>query len=186
MDARVGCIVEVLLRRQGASASTVSNYEHRSYKGSEHSSGRAVSFVSMGHLTTRRLGLRSMPCVGIRADHLAYMEEAGTGRRTFSVQYGAHPSRKERSSVRQSIRKRGSVRQTTGGTLFEWPRGRHSEKPTEFYSLVEKLSPRPRLEMFARKEREGWAVWGNEVNDKLTPSIAEVEASSRIPQEGKK
>lgn len=51
----------------------------------------------------------------------------------------------------------------TGGTLFEWPRGRHSEKPNEFFNLVEQLSPSPRLEMFARNPRMGWDVWGNEV-----------------------
>jgi N6-adenosine-specific RNA methylase IME4 len=51
----------------------------------------------------------------------------------------------------------------TGGTCFEWSRGKHSEKPPEFYSLVERVSPGPYLEMFARKERPGWDVFGNEV-----------------------
>jgi N6-adenosine-specific RNA methylase IME4 len=40
---------------------------------------------------------------------------------------------------------------------------RHSEKPEAFYDLVESVSPGPRLELFARKSRPGWAVWGNEV-----------------------
>jgi len=52
----------------------------------------------------------------------------------------------------------------TNGTLFEWPRGRHSAKPREFFDLVEKLSPGPRLEMYARGPRDGWAVWGNQSN----------------------
>jgi len=51
----------------------------------------------------------------------------------------------------------------TGGTWFQWPRGRHSEKPSEFYALVERVSPGPRLEMFARRKRAGWSSWGNEV-----------------------
>lgn len=51
----------------------------------------------------------------------------------------------------------------TGGTWFNWPRGRHSEKPDVFYDLVERVSPAPRLEMFARTRRLGWAAWGNEV-----------------------
>ena len=38
----------------------------------------------------------------------------------------------------------------THGTWFNWPRGRHSEKPEEFYRLVETVSPGPYLEMFAR------------------------------------
>lgn len=38
----------------------------------------------------------------------------------------------------------------------------HSVKPDSFFELAERNSPAPRLEMFARKEREGWACWGNE------------------------
>ncbi len=53
----------------------------------------------------------------------------------------------------------------TGGTHFNWPRGIHSEKPDAFYRLVEQVSPGPYLEMFARKEREGWASHGNEINE---------------------
>jgi len=49
------------------------------------------------------------------------------------------------------------------GTVLEWPRGRHSAKPEEFQDLVETVSPRPYLELFARRKRPGWTVWGNEV-----------------------
>jgi N6-adenosine-specific RNA methylase IME4 len=52
----------------------------------------------------------------------------------------------------------------TGGTWFNWKRGRHSAKPEEFYSLVERCSPGPYLEMFARERRMGWDAWGNEVD----------------------
>jgi N6-adenosine-specific RNA methylase IME4 len=52
--------------------------------------------------------------------------------------------------------------QATNGTLWEWPRGRHSEKPGEFFALAERLSPGPRLELFSRKLRDGWDCWGNE------------------------
>jgi len=51
----------------------------------------------------------------------------------------------------------------TGGTWFEWPRGRHSEKPAAFFDLVEHVSPGPYLEMFARTLRPGWQSWGDEV-----------------------
>jgi N6-adenosine-specific RNA methylase IME4 len=44
---------------------------------------------------------------------------------------------------------------------------RHSEKPPEFYDLIEQVSPGPRLELFARKVRPGWAVWGNEVTSNI-------------------
>lgn len=51
----------------------------------------------------------------------------------------------------------------SAGTWFNWPRGRHSQKPDAFFDLVERVSPGPYLEMFARSPREGWESWGNEV-----------------------
>lgn len=39
----------------------------------------------------------------------------------------------------------------------------HSRKPEVFYQRVCEASPGPRLEMFARRERDGFVVWGNEV-----------------------
>jgi N6-adenosine-specific RNA methylase IME4 len=52
----------------------------------------------------------------------------------------------------------------THGTHFSWPRRRHSEKPDEFFTLVEKVSPGPYLEMFARKRRKGWASMGDQID----------------------
>jgi len=57
----------------------------------------------------------------------------------------------------------GRHAQATDGTLFEWPRGRHSEKPEAFFDLIERLSPAPRLEMYARTRRLGWDARGDEV-----------------------
>jgi len=45
---------------------------------------------------------------------------------------------------------------------FAASKGRHSAKPDRFYELVERVSPEPRLELFARRRRFGWDVWGNE------------------------
>jgi N6-adenosine-specific RNA methylase IME4 len=45
---------------------------------------------------------------------------------------------------------------------LEAPRGRHSAKPEAFYDLVQRASPGPYLEMFARQRRLGWDVWGRE------------------------
>jgi N6-adenosine-specific RNA methylase IME4 len=47
-------------------------------------------------------------------------------------------------------------------THFIADRTKHSAKPESFYDLVESSSPGPRLEMFARRRRFGWHVWGNE------------------------
>jgi N6-adenosine-specific RNA methylase IME4 len=43
------------------------------------------------------------------------------------------------------------------------PVGAHSEKPDEAYRRMERLFGGPRLELFARKPREGWHTWGNEI-----------------------
>jgi N6-adenosine-specific RNA methylase IME4 len=42
------------------------------------------------------------------------------------------------------------------------PRKGHSQKPEAFYDLVERVSPEPRVELFARRARFGWDYWGDE------------------------
>lgn len=46
-------------------------------------------------------------------------------------------------------------------THFEAATGKHSEKPDTFYELVERASYPPYLDVFARRERDGWEVCGN-------------------------
>lgn len=48
-------------------------------------------------------------------------------------------------------------------TAWLWPRLPHSVKPDAFYDFVERVSPGPYLELFARRNRLGWETWGNEV-----------------------
>ena len=45
----------------------------------------------------------------------------------------------------------------------------HSRKPDEFVSLIEECSPGPYLELFARGNREGWDMWGNQADDSYEP-----------------
>lgn len=61
--------------------------------------------------------------------------------------------------------RRGTLdhKQVIPTTWFDWPRGRHSEKPAAFYAMAEKVTPGPYVDLFARTEREGWTVWGNEI-----------------------
>lgn len=47
----------------------------------------------------------------------------------------------------------------------------HSIKPDLFYEMVERVSPGPYLELFARRRRYGWDVWGNEA-----PTVAASQA----------
>ena len=43
------------------------------------------------------------------------------------------------------------------------PVGEHSAKPEEVRARIERLLPGPYLELYGRKQVEGWCVWGNEV-----------------------
>jgi N6-adenosine-specific RNA methylase IME4 len=43
----------------------------------------------------------------------------------------------------------------------------HSGKPEPVRGLIERASPPPYLELFGRREVEGWAVWGNEIERTL-------------------
>jgi N6-adenosine-specific RNA methylase IME4 len=60
--------------------------------------------------------------------------------------------------------RRGSLKATgrIDSTWHAFPRRGHSRKPDEFLDLVEQVSPGPYVELFARRPREGWTVWGNE------------------------
>lgn len=45
------------------------------------------------------------------------------------------------------------------------PRSKHSRKPDEAYRLITRISPAPRIDLFAREEREGFDVWGDELGE---------------------
>jgi N6-adenosine-specific RNA methylase IME4 len=48
-------------------------------------------------------------------------------------------------------------------SIFEGPLGAHSEKPEALYEALEAAYPGlPKVEMFARREREGWVSWGDQ------------------------
>lgn len=45
---------------------------------------------------------------------------------------------------------------------------RHSQKPEVAYQIIEKLYPQTnKLELYARSKRNGWDVWGNEVESDI-------------------
>lgn len=46
----------------------------------------------------------------------------------------------------------------------------HSRKPDEFISLIERCSPAPFLEMFARGGRRDWDMWGNQATEDYEPT----------------
>jgi N6-adenosine-specific RNA methylase IME4 len=65
------------------------------------------------------------------------------------------------------IGRRGSMRvpdpEDRPDSVVEAPRLEHSAKPQEAYDAIVRMYPDvPRIELFARGARSGWAVWGNE------------------------
>lgn len=50
---------------------------------------------------------------------------------------------------------------------FSSPRGHHSQKPAEVREMIQKISPGPYLELFARERAPGWDAWGNEVKSDI-------------------
>src|SRR5215471_15309077 len=48
-------------------------------------------------------------------------------------------------------------------SVINAPRREHSRKPDEACALIERMYPNlPKIELFARNAREGWAAWGNQ------------------------
>jgi N6-adenosine-specific RNA methylase IME4 len=48
-------------------------------------------------------------------------------------------------------------------SVLKSPRREHSQKPDEVYGLIEQMYPDlPKIELFARTARAGWAAWGNQ------------------------
>jgi N6-adenosine-specific RNA methylase IME4 len=46
----------------------------------------------------------------------------------------------------------------------------HSRKPDEQYKIIEACSPGPFLELFARGQRKGWTLWGDQADAGYRPT----------------
>ena len=68
-------------------------------------------------------------------------------------------------------------------TWFNAPVTEHSRKPAEQFAIIERVSPGPYLELFARRRPESnqsWAVWGDQVNSDIRiPGFAVPRYSKR-------
>ena len=56
---------------------------------------------------------------------------------------------------------------TTPTTVIHAKRQGHSQKPKEFYQLIETVSHEPYLELFCREKRENWDSWGNQIESDI-------------------
>jgi len=81
---------------------------------------------------------------------------------------------------------RGSMRTLAPGrrevNLFSSRKREHSRKPEELYEVIERCSPGPYLELFARHPRAGWVQWGNEIvesqpNNSIKSKVVQIPLS---------
>jgi N6-adenosine-specific RNA methylase IME4 len=59
---------------------------------------------------------------------------------------------------------------------FNAPRREHSRKPDEFYDIVRRVTAAPRIDVFSREAREGFAQYGNETEKFAAASTAQSSA----------
>ena len=69
--------------------------------------------------------------------------------------------------VRGSLRTLGPGRRQVN--LVATRKREHSRKPDEQYPIIEKCSPGPYLELFARYPQPGWQAWGTEAGADVIP-----------------
>jgi len=65
---------------------------------------------------------------------------------------------------------RGNAKRFNDKSIKSWGefrRTKHSAKPEEIRSYIERGSPGPYLELFGRRKIDGWTVWGNEIERNL-------------------
>jgi N6-adenosine-specific RNA methylase IME4 len=53
---------------------------------------------------------------------------------------------------------------TTFRDILNEPRREHSRKPDSFFEMIEQITLGRRLEYFSREKRNGWEVFGNDIN----------------------
>ena len=86
----------------------------------------------------------------------------------------------QRISERSNARTKNTTGIRESTSWFVWPKRGHSEKPEEFYTMIERVCLGPYLEMFARDRsplfptREGWDVFGNQATGSIELPNAEL------------
>ncbi len=62
-----------------------------------------------------------------------------------------------------AVKGKPKLTKTDGLKAFlDAPKSKHSTKPDEAYEFIERIAPKPRIELFARRARDGWMRWGDE------------------------
>lgn len=91
---------------------------------------------------------------------LVWIKRTPRGKRHFGM---GHHLRAEHETCLVATRGSPTPLSHSIRSTFEAPTGVHSQKPDAFYALVQEFCAGPHGELFARKERDGWQQWGNEL-----------------------
>jgi N6-adenosine-specific RNA methylase IME4 len=97
---------------------------------------------------------------------IVWLKRTETGKRHFGM---VHYTRAEHETCIIATRGRAKVETRSMRSTFEAAVGEHSEKPDEFYQIVQELCLGPFVETFARKPRRGWDQYGNEMTEAHPP-----------------
>jgi N6-adenosine-specific RNA methylase IME4 len=92
---------------------------------------------------------------------IVWLKRTNTGKRHFGM---GRTVRGEHETCLIATKGRPVTLDMSVRSTFEAPTGEHSEKPEEFFKIVERLREGPYCELFARKLRDGWTCLGNEVS----------------------
>ena len=66
-----------------------------------------------------------------------------------------------------------------------YPVQKHSHKPEEIYEIIERISDGDYLELFARRRRKNWSIWGNEIDsDVVIPGYPVPHYSDKVSGKG--
>jgi N6-adenosine-specific RNA methylase IME4 len=92
---------------------------------------------------------------------IVWLKRTATGKRWFGM---GRTVRAEHETCLVGARGRYVTKSKREYSTFEAVASRrHSEKPVEFYDLVERLRDGPYVELFARRRRAGWTSLGDQV-----------------------
>lgn len=75
---------------------------------------------------------------------------------------------------------RGDAKSFADHNLRSWiecDRAEHSDKPDQVRSFIERASPTPRIELFARNMHADWVSWGNQIKQNLFSAAAQRESA---------
>jgi N6-adenosine-specific RNA methylase IME4 len=128
----------------------------------------AISALPVGHLTAEDAHLWLWVTNADVFAQAAVMAAWGFSYRScltwIKPRFGLGPYlRNQTEHLLLGVRGRAPIQFRSQGSWFYAPVQEHSHKPEEQYAIVERCSPGPYLELFARRTRPGWDAWGNEV-----------------------